>query len=113
MIQRTGNPAEEMLSDAAAHLPGGGRWLVIGGEASLALAVLDDHPGADVLRIATDIRHVDDLPADHPPGLRLDANAAHPHVAPGSRDVAVLPAPSDRALARRWLVLALAALSDG
>jgi len=102
-----------MLGDAAAGLPGRGRWLVIGGEASLALAVLDDHPEADVVWIATDIRQVSDLPASRSPRFRVDADVSNPHVLPGSRDVAVLPAPPDRALARRWLVLALMALRQG
>lgn len=107
------DPAVNMLRDAAARLGGGARWLVIGGEASLALAIAVDHPAADVRWIATDIRDTTTLPEEVPPGLRIDLDAANPDIERAAWDAVVLPAPPDRALARRWLVHASMALRDG
>jgi 16S rRNA (guanine1207-N2)-methyltransferase len=91
----------------------GERWLVIGGEALLVSALAGDHPAIDIQWIATDVREARDLPRDHPGRLRVDLDAAHPDIGRGSHDLAVLAAPPDRALRRRWLVLAATALRHG
>lgn len=102
-----------MLLDAAAHLADGTRWLVIGGDASLVAALVADNPMADIHWIATDIRNVIALPRALPPRLHVDLDAAHPDIGRESHDAVVLPAPPDRALSRRWLVLAAIALHPG
>lgn len=113
MRHRASSPAAAMLRDAAARIADAGRWLAIGGEASLAEAIADDHPTAEVRWLASDVRAVRDLPPDCPPRLRVDLGVANPDIEPASCDVVVLPAPPDRALSRRWLLLAAMALRDG
>ncbi|MDQ3541780.1 MAG: class I SAM-dependent methyltransferase [Chloroflexota bacterium] len=113
MRRRDADPAAAMLRDAAARTADGERWWVIGGEAPLALAIADDHPEAEVRWLASDIRHVSALPKNLPPRFRVDHDAATLDIEPASCDVAVLPAPPDRALSRRWLLLGSMALREG
>ncbi len=102
--------AHSLLLEATGRQVHGTRWLVIGGDAPLVQALLDDHPGTQVVWIATDLRNVAALPNDRPERLQVDVEAAYPEVGHAAHDVVVIPAPADRALCRRWLVLASRAL---
>lgn len=107
------SPATRMLWEAAIRLAEGGRWLVIGGEAALVSTLAGDRPTVDIHWIVTDVREARDLSRDHPIRIRVDLDPAHPHVDRDSCDVVVIPTPPDRALARRWLLLASMALRHG
>lgn len=93
-------PASTKLLHAATNLDES-RWLLLGGDADLVLAIATDHPTAAIEWQPVDVRESTALPRNH---ASIDVQ---PVEAVGDRvDVVVLPVPPDRGLARRWLLVA-------
>jgi 16S rRNA (guanine1207-N2)-methyltransferase len=98
-------PAAELLTEELLSTGIGGRVLVIGGGAALPAAIV----GSGMTWIPTDIRETIDIPA----GIDVRLDPGDP-LAPDERFHAILmPTPPDRALTRRWLVLASRHLEPG
>lgn len=94
--------ASMLLLDEAADLSGEGRWLVLGGEAALVAGLAPIASGVDWR--AVDLRERDQAPRDV---VVID------DVGAGAYDRVLLPVPPDRALSRRWLLVAWQALVPG
>lgn len=92
----------DILLDQAWSLPGGGRWLVLGGEAALVDGVAERI--ADLWWIPVDVRERDAATSEPGAGRTL----------PGaSCDVVVLPCPPERDFARYWMLVARELLKPG
>lgn len=97
-------PATEILLDAASGHDAQS-WLILGGEAGLAVGLCDDHPDATVHWQPIDWR--ERSPAVNPPdNLRID----EPGATAADVDSVVIASTPDRNLARRCLLMARQAL---
>ncbi|KAB8143811.1 class I SAM-dependent methyltransferase [Chloroflexia bacterium SDU3-3] len=104
------DPTPELLLEALGAPPGQ-RALVYGGGLALAGGLAARWPGQLLLADTSSARLAQALAAAGPRAAA--AGVALPPESYGQFDLAVLAAPQSRALARRWLVEALAALRVG
>jgi 16S rRNA (guanine1207-N2)-methyltransferase len=100
--------ASRMLLDATDAPPSSGRWLVLGGEATLTAATTETRPAPEVHWLPVDARERAQRSANVV--VHDDESDA---IASGAYECVVLPVPPDRDLARRWLLVARQALAPG
>lgn len=110
------SPASDLLRVAATtnDPPLGRRWLLLGCESALAYELAVAGPSVSALWVASDIRDCAALRRvveyDNLTNVQIDVDPVHPIDVNEAYDAAILHAPPERALARRWLVTARDAL---
>jgi len=100
--------AGTLLAGGWAELPATGDVLVIGGEAALLRTIRAMRPEARVVWIATDVREVS---LQNDAGIDCRRDPFSPLADDERFEAVLLPASPDRALTRRWLLLARRALA--
>lgn len=100
-----GSMATRMLLDEATALGDVARWLVIGGEVALPAELRQMSPSAEVAWLPVDVRQR----AETPGGVVVRDD----DIDIGSYERVLIPAPPDRDLARRWLLVACGTLVPG
>lgn len=107
MPKSESDPVVAGLLDVAARCQAGS-WLVLGGSAELVMGIAGDHPGATVTWQPVDVREQRAIGIRYP-ALRI----VEPGTPVGDVGAVAFVAPPDRALARRWLLVARDVLGAG